>query len=56
MHRSVAALAETGLSVIVDHVLLEDAWLDDLRMRFDGLDWRLVGRALPARRRRAAGA
>jgi chloramphenicol 3-O phosphotransferase len=29
MHRSVAALAASGNDVIVDHVLLEWAWLDD---------------------------
>jgi chloramphenicol 3-O phosphotransferase len=47
MHRSVAALAASGLSVIVDHVVLEAAWLDDLRARFEGLDWRLVGVRCP---------
>ena len=30
MHRTAAALAETGLDVIVDHVLLEDRWLDEM--------------------------
>ena len=47
MHRSVAALAGAGLSVIVDHVILEAAWLDDLRTRFDGLTWQLVGVRCP---------
>ena len=31
MHRTAAALAAIGLDVIVDHVLLERAWLDDCR-------------------------
>jgi chloramphenicol 3-O phosphotransferase len=30
MHRTAAALAESGLDLIVDHVLLEDGWLDDM--------------------------
>ena len=47
MHRAVAALAGTGLSVIVDHVILERAWLDDLRQRFEDLDWRLVAVRCP---------
>jgi chloramphenicol 3-O phosphotransferase len=29
MHATAAALAEAGLNVIVDHVLLERAWLDE---------------------------
>ena len=47
MHRSVAALAGAGLSVIVDHVLLERAWVDDLGERLDGIDWRLVAVRCP---------
>jgi chloramphenicol 3-O phosphotransferase len=31
MHRTADALARADLDVIVDHVLLEPAWLDDLR-------------------------
>ncbi|HEU0237550.1 MAG TPA: AAA family ATPase [Candidatus Limnocylindrales bacterium] len=31
MHRTAAALAEVGIDVIVDHVLLERAWLDECR-------------------------
>ena len=30
MHRTAAALAEGGLDLIVDHVLLEDRWLDEM--------------------------
>jgi chloramphenicol 3-O-phosphotransferase len=29
MHRAVAALADNGTSVVVDHVLWEDAWYED---------------------------
>ena len=29
MHATAAALADAGLNVIVDHVLLEQAWLDE---------------------------
>ena len=47
MHRSVAALAEAGLSVIVDHVLLETAWLDDARRCWAPFDWSLVGVRCP---------
>ncbi len=31
MHRTAAALADEGIDVIVDHVLLERAWLDECR-------------------------
>jgi len=31
MHRTAVALADAGLDVIVDHVLLERAWLDECR-------------------------
>jgi chloramphenicol 3-O phosphotransferase len=31
MHRTAAALAAEGLDVIVDHVLLERAWLEECR-------------------------
>jgi chloramphenicol 3-O phosphotransferase len=47
MHRCVAALAESGLSVIVDHVVLERTWLDDLDARLAGIDWRLVAVRCP---------
>ena len=30
MHRTAAALAEGGLDLIVDHVMLEDRWLDEI--------------------------
>jgi chloramphenicol 3-O phosphotransferase len=47
MHRSVAALAEAGLSVIVDHVLLETAWLGDARACWERFDWTFVGVRCP---------
>jgi chloramphenicol 3-O phosphotransferase len=47
MHRSVAALATAGLDVIVDHVLLEVAWLDECRRLWADLDWWLIGVRCP---------
>lgn len=31
MHRTAAALAESGLDVVVDHVILDGAWLEECR-------------------------
>jgi chloramphenicol 3-O phosphotransferase len=47
MHRSVAAIASSGVSVIVDHVLLETAWLDACRTLWADLDWLFVGVRCP---------
>lgn len=47
MHRMVAALADAGLSVIVDHVLLEPGWLPDLASRLAGHDVLFVGVRCP---------
>lgn len=47
MHRTVAAIATAGLDVIVDHVLLESAWLDECRRLWADLDWWLVGVRCP---------
>jgi len=47
MHATAAALAETGLNVIVDHVLLEEAWLDDCFQRWAGYDVLVVGVRCP---------
>jgi chloramphenicol 3-O phosphotransferase len=47
LHGMVAALADAGLSVIVDHVLLERAWLDDLARRTTGHDVLFVGVRCP---------
>jgi chloramphenicol 3-O phosphotransferase len=47
MHRMVASLADAGLSVIVDHVLLEPAWLPDLRARLAGHEALFVGVRCP---------
>jgi chloramphenicol 3-O phosphotransferase len=47
MHRMVAALADAGLDVIVDHVLLEPEWLPDLRDRLAGQEVLVVGVRCP---------
>ena len=47
MHRMVAALADAGLSVIVDHVLLEPEWLPDLAARLAGHEVLFVGVRCP---------
>ena len=47
IHRMVASLADAGLSVIVDHVLLEPAWLPDLARRLAGHEVLFVGVRCP---------
>ena len=47
MHRMVAALADAGLSVIVDHVLLEPEWLPDLATRLAAHEVLFVGVRCP---------
>jgi chloramphenicol 3-O phosphotransferase len=47
LHRMVASLADAGLSVIVDHVLLEPEWLPDLVARLDRHDVLFVGVRCP---------
>ena len=47
MHATAAALADQGLNVIVDHVLLEDGWLADCRTRWAGFDVLVVGVRCP---------
>jgi chloramphenicol 3-O phosphotransferase len=47
LHRMVGSLADAGLSVIVDHVLLEPAWLPDLAARLEGHDVLFVGVRCP---------
>jgi chloramphenicol 3-O phosphotransferase len=47
LHRMVASLADAGLSVIVDHVLLEPDWLPDLAVRLGGHDVLFVGVRCP---------
>jgi chloramphenicol 3-O phosphotransferase len=47
MHRTVGALADDGLDVIVDHVLLERAWLDECVERWRPFDVRFVGVRCP---------
>ena len=47
MHATVAALAEAGLNVIVDHVVLEPAWVDEMDRRWAGIDVLRVGVRCP---------
>ena len=47
LHRTVASLADAGLSVLVDHVLLEPGWLPDLVARLDGHEVLIVGVRCP---------
>jgi chloramphenicol 3-O phosphotransferase len=47
MHRTVAALADSGLDVIVDHVLLESEWLDECRRLWASFDVLFVGVRCP---------
>jgi chloramphenicol 3-O phosphotransferase len=47
MHRMVASVADAGLSVIVDHVLLEPEWLPDLAGRLAGHEVLFVGVRCP---------
>ena len=47
MHRAVAALARSGLDVIVDDVLLDPAWLDDYLIALEGIEVVFVGVAAP---------
>lgn len=47
LHRAVTALAGSGLSVIVDHVLLEDTWLDECRVLWVDIPWLFVGVRCP---------
>lgn len=46
-HRAVAALAEAGNRVIVDHVLQEEGWLEECVERWAGLDVLFVGIRCP---------
>lgn len=47
MHRAVAALAGSGLDVIVDHVLSEPSWRTDIDQAWAGLDVLRVGVLCP---------
>ena len=47
MHATAAALADAGLNVIVDHVLLEGAWLDECARLWADFDVLLVGVRCP---------
>jgi chloramphenicol 3-O phosphotransferase len=47
LHRTVAALADTGLDVIVDHVLLEADWLPECRRLWAPFETLFVGVRCP---------
>jgi chloramphenicol 3-O phosphotransferase len=47
MHRTAAALADVGLDVIVDHVLLEGGWLDECVRLWSSHQVRFVGVRCP---------
>jgi chloramphenicol 3-O phosphotransferase len=47
MHRAVAALSLAGIHVLVDHVLVEPAWVQDCREAFQGLPVYLIGVRCP---------
>ena len=47
LHRTIASLADAGLSVIVDHVLLDPAWVGDLAGRLAGHEVLFVGVRCP---------
>lgn len=47
LHRAIAGLAQSGLDVIVDHVLSEPAWVADLEQTWAGLDLLRVGVLCP---------
>jgi len=47
MHRSIAALAQTGNNVVADHVMLDKLWLKDCLDVFEVLDVLFVGVMCP---------
>ncbi len=47
MHRSIATLAEAGLNVLADHVLLEPAWVRECAEMFGKFNALLVGIRCP---------
>ncbi|HEY6569566.1 MAG TPA: AAA family ATPase [Candidatus Limnocylindrales bacterium] len=47
MHRMIASLADAGLAVIVDHVLLDPAWVVDLARRLAAHEVLFVGVRCP---------
>jgi chloramphenicol 3-O phosphotransferase len=47
LHRMIASLVDAGLSVIVDHVLLEPDWLPDLAARLEDHEVLFVGVRCP---------
>ncbi len=47
MHQSIAALSRSGLNVVADHVLVEEAWLRECAVLFADLPAWLVGVRCP---------
>src|SRR6185369_7475912 len=47
MHATAAALAGAGLNVIVDHVILEEAWLEECRRLWAPFELLTVGVRCP---------
>ncbi len=47
MHRSVAALAQSGNNILVDHVMQEDRWLGECVETWSGLEVLFVGVKCP---------
>jgi len=47
MHATAAALAESGLNVIVDHVILEPGWVAEMRRLWASFDVLFVGVRCP---------
>lgn len=47
MHATAAALADSGLNVIVDHVILERHWLDEMTRLWAGFEVLFVGVRCP---------
>ena len=47
MHRSIASLSQTGLNVLADHVLIEEAWARECAALFSTLPAYLIGVRCP---------
>jgi chloramphenicol 3-O phosphotransferase len=47
MHHAIAAAAQTGNNIIVDHVMVEKAWVDECALLFSDLPAYLVGLQCP---------
>lgn len=47
MHRAIAALSQSGLNALADHVLVEPGWVDDCAQVFAGMPAYLIGIRCP---------